>query len=153
MVAKIESGKIDPSYSVVKRILNTLDKMENKEALKAKDVMSKKIIRVNSNDKIKEAIKIMRQKNVSQLPVFDGNNVVGSISERTILGKISAGEDIQKIQAMKISSIMEEAFPRVDKDTPINILTGILHIRPAILITEKEKVVGIITKADLLNIV
>ena len=45
LIAKIESNKIDPTYTKTKKIFDTLNDLENKEEIKAEELMNKKIIR------------------------------------------------------------------------------------------------------------
>jgi predicted transcriptional regulator len=47
---------------------------------------------------------------------------------------------------------MEEAFPQVDEDAPLSLISGLLQVYSAVLVSKKGTVVGIITKADLLRI-
>jgi predicted transcriptional regulator len=47
---------------------------------------------------------------------------------------------------------MEEAFPQVDEDVPLALISSLLQVYSAVLVTKKGMVVGIITKADLLRI-
>jgi len=47
---------------------------------------------------------------------------------------------------------MEEAFPQVDEDAPLALISSLLQVYSAVLVTKKGMVVGIITKADLLRI-
>jgi predicted transcriptional regulator len=46
---------------------------------------------------------------------------------------------------------MEEAFPQVGEDAPLSLLSSLLQVYSAVLISKKGKVAGIITKADLLK--
>ena len=40
IIAKIESGKIDPTFTKTKKIFETLDDLENKEEIKADELMT-----------------------------------------------------------------------------------------------------------------
>jgi predicted transcriptional regulator len=46
---------------------------------------------------------------------------------------------------------MEEAFPQVGEDAPLSLISSLLQVYPAVLVLKKGKAAGIITKADLLN--
>jgi len=46
---------------------------------------------------------------------------------------------------------MEEAFPQVSEEAPLPLISSLLQTYPAVLVTKKGNVVGIITKADLLR--
>jgi predicted transcriptional regulator len=87
----------------------------------------------------------------SQLPVFDGEHAVGSISEKTIIGKVSAGINLNQIPKHYVGDVMDEAFAQVGEDAPLPLISNLLQVYPAILISKKGKIVGIITKADLLK--
>ena len=47
--------------------------------------------------------------------------------------------------------IMEEAFPQVGEDAPLSVVSSLLQYYPAVLVSRRGKVCGIITKADLLK--
>ncbi|HIH14432.1 MAG TPA: CBS domain-containing protein [Nanoarchaeota archaeon] len=146
LIAKIENGSLnDVSHSVAVRILGTLAKLEHKEEKKAKDVMIKEIVTANPNEFVRDKIKTMKEKSISQLPVISKENVVGTISESNILDNLS------KVNSKtKVSEIMAEAPPQVPGDTPISILAGLLRTNDCVLVTKKGNLVGIITKTDLL---
>lgn len=149
LIAKLESGKIDPAYSKIKKIIQTLDKIESKDVRKAKDVMIKKMVSININDKVKKAVDLMHKKAISQVPVFDKGVSVGSILEKTITKFVSEGKPVKKILEMKAKEIMEESFPTVSEETPIDILSSLLNINQAVLVTKRNKVMGIVTRSDL----
>ncbi len=56
--------------------------------IRAKDVMSKPLISINSKSDIYEAIKIMKENNIRRLPVIDGDKLLGIITERDLLSII-----------------------------------------------------------------
>lgn len=149
LIAKLESGKIDPAYSKIKKIIQTLDKIESKDVRKAKSVMIKKIVNVSINDKVKKAVDLMHKKAISQVPIFDRGVPVGSILEKTITKFVAEGKSIKKILNMKVKEIMEESFPTVSEETPIDILSSLLNINQAVLVTKRDKVIGIVTRSDL----
>ena len=59
LIAKIEAGRIDPTYSNAKKIFTALNELSKKQDIKAEKLMTSKIISVASNDSIKDAIKKM----------------------------------------------------------------------------------------------
>lgn len=152
IVAKIESKRINPSYSIMKRIFNTLESLEHKEGLKAKDIMNTKIILVNKNSLVSKAVKLMQKYRYSQLPVFDGKHYIGSISDKSLSEMIYKGSNISELYKRRIKDIMDESFPTIDEDASIKVLSAMLQHSPAILIVKKEKTIGIVTKSDLLKV-
>lgn len=152
LIAKLESGKVSPSYDKVKAIFDAIESLEIKADYKAVDVMHDNVIGVQKGRPVAEAVKLMVNHGFSQLPVFDGEKVVGSISEKTILEQMASGKDLSEISKLAIEEIMDESFPQIGKNTPLRIVSGLLQVYPAVLVSDKGKVVGIITKADLLKV-
>ncbi|HID15819.1 MAG TPA: CBS domain-containing protein [Candidatus Atribacteria bacterium] len=150
-IAKIESGKISPSYTRVKAIFDVLFQLENRLSFRAKHIMHNEVVGVQKEDSVSRAVQLMMDYGYSQLPVFDGERVVGSISERTILNLIASGRDIVEISSLPVEEVMDEAFPQVDENTPLTLISSLLQVYPAVLVLRKGRVVGIITKADLLK--
>ncbi|MEM2937231.1 MAG: CBS domain-containing protein [Candidatus Bathyarchaeia archaeon] len=152
LIAKLESNKINPSYDKVKAIFDALENLEIRTEFHAADVLHNKIVGVQKNEPVSKAVKLMMEHGYSQLPVFNGENVVGNISEKTILEQIASGKEFMEISKLSIEDIMEEGFPQVGRKTPLRVVSNLLQVYPAVLVSEKGKVVGIITKADLLKV-
>lgn len=145
IIAKIESGKIDPTFTKTKKIFETLDDLENKEEIKADELMNKKIVSLTSNDNIKDSVRKMKKFGISQMPVIDGHKIIGLVSESTLLDAL-----ISK-KGKRIDEIMEETPPIVSKKASIKVVSNLLRYYPAVLVSESGKLIGLITKADLLG--
>jgi len=151
LVAKIESGKIDPAYSKVKAIFDALERLETHIDFHAKEMLHAEVVGIQKDASVSEAVQIMMKHGYSQLPVFDGDHSVGSISEKTALNQVLAGKDLKHISKLLVKDIMEEAFPQVGENAPLSLLSSLLQVYSAVLISKKGKVIGIVTKADLLK--
>ncbi|RLG69175.1 MAG: hypothetical protein DRO11_08140 [Methanobacteriota archaeon] len=152
LIAKIEAGKVDPSYSKAVKILQALDELESRNTPKAEEIMTSRVISVSAGETIKKTIHLMEKYNISQLPVMRGNHPIGMITEKNILSHILGGHNPRKLAETSVEKVMDEAPPQVPDTTPLDTITKILHDYPAVLITRKEKIIGIITKADLLKL-
>lgn len=150
-IAKLEAGKIEPSYLKVKAIFESLDKLERKKEVYASLIMTENPVLVQQTATIQEAIEIMRRNGFSQLPVFDGDKPVGGISERTILDQVLNTDDNVLPTKKQVKEIMEESWPMVAEDAPISLLSNLLKYYPAILVQNHGTVVGIVTKSDILG--
>ena|SRR3989344_2069382 len=143
MVAKIEAGRLDPTYSYVKKIEQTLGLLTKHHEKEAKDIMNKLIISVGSDEQISNIIKLMTKHGISQVPVLEKGDLVGLISESTIL---------QKEKNVKIAKeIMEELPPVIAKDAKIEVVKQLLGFYPIVFVKEKGRLIGLITKADLIK--
>ena len=145
LIAKIEAGRIDPTYSKTRLIFDAIDSLGKKKELKAEQVMTKHIISVKPNDGIKDAIKKMKKANISQMPVIEDNKSIGVVSESIIL------ECLLNKSCRKISDIMEDSAPVVSKNTSISVVSNLLRFYPMVLVSESGELKGVITKSDLLG--
>ncbi len=152
LIARIEAGKVDPSYAKAKKIFLALESVGKGKILRANDIMSRHVATTRSNTSVKEAAKMMRTKNISQLPVVDDDVVVGSISEKTIIDKVAQGMKLDNLALVPIRDLMEESFPQIDENSHISVVSTLLEYHPAVLVTSKGKINGIVTKADLLKL-
>jgi predicted transcriptional regulator len=150
LIAKLEAGKIVPSYDKAKRLFDTLERMHEESGLCAKDVMTRRVWCAGENDTIKRAVSILEKKALSQLPVLRRGESVGMITERGVLARLG-GEGSIDIGRDKVSAVMEEAAPSIHENTPLAIVTRLLDFSPAVLVKKKGKITGIITKSDLLK--
>jgi predicted transcriptional regulator len=145
LIAKIESGRIDPTYSKTKRIFDTLNELSKKHELNAEEIMQKRIISVEPNEAIKEAINKMKKYEISQMPVIKEHKCVGVVSEGGILDAL-----INK-EVKCVKEIMEECPPIVSKKTSMSVISNLLKFYPIILVSEDGKLIGVITKSDIIT--
>ena len=145
IIAKIESGKIDPTFTKTKKIFEALNDLENKEEIKAEELMNKKIITIAPNNDIKDSINKMKKFGISQMPVLEDHKVVGLVSESTLLNAL-----INK-KGKKIDDIMEETPPMISKTASVRVVSNLLKHYPVVLVSESGRLIGLITKADLLS--
>lgn len=151
LIAKVETKKIDPSYTKVKAIFDALERLETKTEARVSEVFHDEVVGVQKGDKVSEAVKLMTQYGYSQLPVFEGERVVGSLSEKIVLQHVSEGKDLTEISMRAVEDVMEDALPQVGEDAPVPLISGLLQVYPAVLISKRGRVVGIVTKADLMK--
>jgi predicted transcriptional regulator len=151
LIAKLESGLVDPSFSTMKSISEALRSQIRIEGKKASEVMSKPVISIQSTVTISESVNAMKKNGISQLPVYSGTRLVGSITENQIVQLLSALDDPRSILGKPISSYLQPTFPIVSADTPVEALFSLFKFVPAILVASGDKVEGVITKIDMLS--
>lgn len=152
LIARVEAGTVDPRYSKVEKIFRALDVSENR-AITAREIMSSDVVSVKSSDSLGAAIQKLKKHNVSQMPVLDGKTQAGSLSEGVIMAQISKGANMSDISTNKVKEYMEDPLPQVSPGTDLSTLSSLLEHNKAVLIIEKGRVEGIVTKADLLKVV
>ena len=104
---------------------------------------------VQTQQRVRDAITLFHEHRVSQLPVMDGEELVGSVGERGLLKR--AMNDPQLMSA-GIAAVMEAPFPSVATSDPVReaveLLTG---EGQALIVTDHGRPVGIVTRTDLLE--
>jgi len=153
MIAKIENKNISPSYSKTKAIFDTLESIERRNETKAKDICHGKLVGVQAHEPISRAVRLMRETGFSQLPVFNGDHLVGSVTDKTIVQKLVSSPKPDLASKREIETIMDDAFPMVNEFTPVSMVSALLQYEPAVLVLRRGHVLGIITKADLLKVI
>ena len=146
MIAKIEAGLIDPSYSKTKKLFSTLDSLRSGNEKKAKDVMERRLVITEPGSEIKSAINKMRKFSISQLPVLDNGKIIGLVSETDLLDALAGHKKVCCVE-----DVMEDNPPSVSENTSIDVVLNLLKFYPLITVIEKGRLVGIITKSDILN--
>ncbi len=148
LIAKIESDKIDPAFTNVRKVLDVLYSMNEQAEHKAEELMVRKITSCCSSDPVDVAIRNMRVQGISQLPVIDGSVAVGLVTESNLLEILAAGK---KVTGIRVEEVMQEAPPIVSKKTPLRIIIDLLRYSPLVLIADNGKFEGVITKSDVLK--
>lgn len=126
----------------------------DKKGMTAADIVGSKknieIISVNENTKVAEALKMITENNFSQLPVTKDNRIVGSITENLLFAQMLKNPDIK---SKPVSSIMQEALPFIDINTPIDTISNLLtNDNPAVIVKDfKADTNYIITRHDVIE--
>lgn len=160
----------DPNALVVTFLCDTgeryLSKMYNEEWMREnqmldaervmlQDVLSRKdgqapvVVSVAPGASVRQAIGLMSLHDVSQLPVMDGSDCVGSVSDWSLSQK---SLENPKLLDSLVSDIMDAPFPVIDGDQPIDSVVKLLSkSNPAVLMREHGTIQGIITRSDMLQ--
>ena len=151
-IAKIESGQADPKLSTLRMISQALQGPPSSD-LAAGSIASAPVLSVRPSDSVIRAVRLMERHGISQLPVIERGKQLGSISEGTILRLLSQGSDARSLLRRSVRSVMEEPFPTVDQSASLQSVISLLEHSPAVLTVDRERITGIITKADLFKLI
>ena len=126
------------------------------DEIKVKDVISRK----NSKDffhatpemTVKAAFEMMKKLDISQMPVMAGTDMVGSISENSVLTYLL--ENPMKHADHPIGDIMDAPFPIVNEELPVKQLNRYISKRiPAVIARDKAGSMHVLTKYDIIQAV
>jgi cystathionine beta-synthase len=127
----------------------------DKKGITAKDICQNRkaieLITVESNTPVKDVLKLMAEKDISQIPVTEDGRIVGSVNDKKIFVEIAINVDV-KNDAIK--KYMQPAFPFVDISTGIDDLAAMLKAdNDAVLVKDfKLDKTYIITRYDILDV-
>ena len=107
------------------------------------------LVFVSPDEILRNALHKMQSSSITQIPVLDNHQSVGSLKESTILTKLL--EDTNLLDS-KVNSIMNESFPVVDVDATFDEIKDNLKKYPAVLVEDFKRITNIITRTDMLDI-
>ncbi|MEE8395856.1 MAG: pyridoxal-phosphate dependent enzyme [bacterium] len=106
------------------------------------------LVSVSSDATIGEAIELMRTHAISQLPVISDGQILGALDENSLLSLLLSNAEAWHHNVLEF---MQEPFPVVSEDTPVDDLLAMLGQQgAAVLISRRDGGLSIVTKSDLL---
>jgi cystathionine beta-synthase len=127
--------------------------LEPEVKLTAEDVLRRKKARellwVKPSDSAYEALRKMKDHDISQVPVFEDGAPIGAIYEDNLMDLVLAGRELK---SLVVREVMGKAFPVVQKTTTLDrILSQLSPSVPAVFVEIGEKKYDILTKYDLVQ--
>ncbi|MBI2281523.1 MAG: pyridoxal-phosphate dependent enzyme [Bacteroidetes bacterium] len=123
---------------------------EKKTALDLiKDHIGKHLVTVSSDTPVTQAILLMNQYNISQIPVLDNNKFVGSLSDNHLFGKLLENAELKE---MPVRNLMQEPFPVVNEKTTFEQVSKVFQQgEKAVIVNYDTNKYHIITKQDMIK--
>ena len=124
------------------------------DVLRSKSGELPALVHTHPNETVRDAIGILREYAVSQMPVVKAEppvmsgEVAGSVSERALLELLFTG---QANLADSVERHMQPGLPLVGAGEPVSTARKELEASDAVLVVEDGKPVGVLTRADLLG--
>lgn len=124
------------------------------EEMKVSDLLARKkdrlFLATQVSDTVRSAFNLMKLHDISQLPVLDGDQVVGSITETQVL-RILLDNPLQNTEKL-LKDVMGDAFPIVKDHLPISHLNRYISKNiPAVIVTDRSGGLHIVTQYDLIQ--
>jgi cystathionine beta-synthase len=108
------------------------------------------LITVDAEQPLTRAISLMREKNVSQIPVTRDQEIIGSLNESRVLNTIL---DDPSLKTGPASLAMGDPFPFVLGSTRMDVISKLINKEnPAVLVKGESGELSIITKYDLIQV-
>jgi CBS domain-containing protein len=141
--------------------------------MKARDVMTPDPVCISVDASIAEAIQLMLERKFSGLPVVDaGGSLVGIVTEGDLLRRIETGtqhkrstwmefilgagrlaDEYKQAAGRKVKDLMTPDLQTVSEDAPLDDIVRLMerHRIKRVLVVREQKLVGIVTRANLLH--
>jgi cystathionine beta-synthase len=132
---------------------------ERPEVVRVEEVLASKpaglpaLITIGAHEKVRQAIDRLQEHGISQAPVVreeatDVTAFVGSIQERGLLDRIFRDPDALQSD---VAEVMGPPHPMVEVEDPVEVAFASLQGSPAVLVAKGGHVLGVLTRADLLE--
>ena len=126
-----------------------------KSGLTARDLVAMRVsgelCAIESNEPVEHAVRVMSERDFSQISITRNKRLVGSLNEAHLYSELVRDADVKR---EPVESIMQPAFPFVDVSTPVDLLsTMITPQNPAVLVRDfKTDKTFIITRSDVIRV-
>ena len=108
-----------------------------------------KLVVLRTEDTVSKAVEMMKKYDIEHIPVFNGEMLVGAISEVGLFQKVFSNPEIRHA---KVGDLMETPYPVVDYFTPVERLSTMIHRENgAVLSKDEAGNYQILTKYDVLQ--
>jgi len=104
---------------------------------------------VGPDDPLRTAFMRMRSADVSQLPVVDGDRIVGLVDESDMLGAVLEGS--ARAFDLPAKEVMVTRLETISADAPILELVPLFRSGPVAIVMDGNRFLGIATRLDLVN--
>jgi len=126
---------------------NTLN-VTIQEVMEATGKGNTEIISMTDEYTVSDAVKLLKQNNVSQIPIYSKGNLMGVVNEKNVLrslfeSKISLGDNV--------SIAVDSNFDVVNANDFLDKVAHSLLQRKTVLVEKDDKIVDILTDIDVLN--
>jgi cystathionine beta-synthase len=119
------------------------------DLLRAKRAAVPALVSVQSGQPLSEALKLIKQYDISLVPVLKGRAVVGTLNDAEVLG--AALEDPASM-ARPLDAVMTGPLPRIALDAQLSEAKRMLARRtPALLVMDGDEVAGVLTRFDIIE--
>lgn len=107
------------------------------------------LIAVTPETSVRDALSLLDEHDISQLPVLENGRASGSVTEASMMAAVL--EDPSRLDE-PVRGLAGDPFPTVSIDTEVSEIGRTLSRRsPAVLVAENDQIVGILTRHDLLH--
>jgi cystathionine beta-synthase len=126
------------------------EKVTARYVLASKKMDGRALISIDPLTPVRKALELLKQHDISQLPVLDHGKPVGSVQDHTLMMTVM---ERPTLIDSPVSNLMGPGFPVVHLDTTIEDVIRLMTSKEnyAVLIEDQQNVTGILNRYDVME--
>lgn len=110
---------------------------------------ARRLVTVTGDQQVGEALELMKKYDIEQIPVMDGMEPVGAVTQVGLFRKMI---DDHELKSKTIAEVKEDALPLVEMDTPLERLSSFINKENGAVLTRDDSgQYHILTKYDVID--
>lgn len=106
------------------------------------------VVSISPEETVEEALKRMSQYEISELPVIANGKLTGTVRENRLMAKVI---ESRATLSSAITSVMDEPMPQLEAGEDIQAAIAILKDHPAVAVSEFGRIMGVLSRHDVLG--
>lgn len=107
------------------------------------------LVTIQKNETVAKAIDLMKKYDIENIPVLEGEEIIGSVSEGGLFNQIISNPEIKE---QTVESVLEKAYPIVSFELPVEKLSNLISKHNgAVLSKDESGMYHIVTKYDIIQ--
>lgn len=151
LLDRAERESIGPSLEQANTALRFAREFIDRNETTAADLMRGPVVGLDRDKLVEDAVTIMRSRGVRQLPVLENGEPKRAVTPEVILRLVD--EAVPDLARKTLWEVADRGLPKVSPDAKLWELLPLLRTRPAILVVDEGRIVGIIGPSDVLQVV
>jgi cystathionine beta-synthase len=112
------------------------------------DLRERKVITARASDRVRDVINAMKESGISQVPVMEGGELLGIVTEVALLRYLAGGE---YSLSSTIGPLAEGDYATVSPQTRIELVQSLLVNARMAIVRDNTHILDVITKIDLIE--
>lgn len=121
-----------------------------KDVLVELNKSARPIVSISDRSTIGEAVKVMDEKGISQVPVISNNEILGIVSEAQLMKPLFNGE---YKPSDSIGLLVQPHFKKIDENELLSTVADSLLKKMIVIVTKDDKPISILTDIDILQFI
>jgi CBS domain-containing protein len=126
------------------------DRSSGEGARHVRDVMTPNPVCVSEKDSVRDAARIMKEKDTGVVPVVDGRKIIGLVTDRDIVVRLIA--DGRDPASCRVNEVMTKSVSKVRDDATVDEALKLMssaEVRRVPVVDQSDELVGIVSIGDI----